>query len=136
MQQVSILIPHYKTLELTKLCLRLIRTYTDLSRVKTIVIDNNSQDESSQYLETVNWITLLKRDQTGEGGPTAHARALDLGMGQVDTPYVLSIHTDTLVSHAGWLDYLIKKINARPNIAGIGSWKLEHKSAFARLLKK
>ena len=43
-QIVTILIPNYKTLELTKVCLRLIRKFTNLDQAKVIVIDNDSQD--------------------------------------------------------------------------------------------
>ena len=84
--EVSILIPHYKTLELTKLCLRLLRKNSALGRIKTIVVDNDSQDESSEYLKTVNWIHLIHRPKVeGESGTVAHGNALDLAMQSVDT---------------------------------------------------
>lgn len=133
---VSILIPNYKTKQLTQLCLRLLKKYTNLDEVKIIVIDNDSQDESTQYLRQLKGIELIERPALpGETGPLAHAAALDLGLARVTTPYVLSIHTDTLVKHPDWLPFLISEIERRPSIAGVGSWKLEFKSFLARQAK-
>lgn len=133
---VTILIPNYKTLELTKLCLRLLRKYTPPQKVHVIVIDNDSQDASLDYLRSLSWITLVERQVIAGESPTqSHARALDLGLQQVMTPYVLSIHTDTLVKHPQWLDFLIEQIEKNPYIAGVGSWKLELKPWWRKSLK-
>lgn len=134
---VSILIPNYKTLDLTKLCLRLLKKYTDPSLVKLIVIDNDSKDESTLYLRTLKGITLIERPAVpGEQPVSAHSNALDLAMQQVDTPYVLSIHTDTLVKRPDWLPFLLNEIQKRETIAGVGSWKLENKPWWRLALKK
>jgi glycosyltransferase involved in cell wall biosynthesis len=136
MQKVTILIPNYKTLELTKLCLRLIRKHTDLNLAKVIVIDNDSQDESLDYLRTVKWIHLIERKSVpGETPGLSHSRALDEALATVTTPYVLSIHTDTLVRNQQWLPFLIQQIEKNPNIAGVGSWKLEQKPLIKRVAK-
>lgn len=132
----TILIPNYKTLALTKLCLRLIRKQTDLNRTKVIVIDNDSQDASLEYLRTVKWIELIERKAIpGESPVQSHARALDMALERVTTPYVLSIHTDSLVKHPEWLNFLINQIEKRPTIAGVGSWKLESKTPLRQFLK-
>lgn len=133
---VTILIPNYKTLELTKLCLRLLRKYTDLNKSKVIVIDNDSQDDSLVYLRTVSWIELIERKSIpGESPVQSHARALDMALERVTTPYVLSIHTDTLMKHSQWLEFLISQIEENPKIAGVGSWKLDTKPFWRRMLK-
>lgn len=133
---VTILVPNYKTLKLTKLCLRLLRKYTNPDLAKVLVIDNDSQDESLDYLRSLSWIELIERKAVpGESPVQSHSRALDMGLEQVTTPYVLSIHTDTLVKHPKWLEFLIEEILKRPTIAGVGSWKLESKSWWRRLLK-
>ena len=134
--KVTILIPNYKTLELDKLCLRLIRKYTDLKLAKVVVIDNASNDASLEYLKTVSWIELIERQVIpNEGAISSHSRALDLALDRVTTPYVLSIHTDTLVKRPDWLPFLINQIEANPNIAGVGSWKLESKPVWRQWLK-
>ena len=136
-QQVTILIPNYKTLELTKLCLRLIRKYTDLKLAKIIVIDNDSREASLDYLRTLKWIELIESTAIpGETPALSHSRALDLALERVATPYVLSIHTDTLVRNNQWLPFLLNQIKQDPNLAGVGSWKLESKPFFKKCLKQ
>lgn len=133
---VTILVPNYKTLELTKLCLRLLAKHTDLAKAKVVVIDNDSQDDSLAYLRTVSWIQLIERQAVANESPVqSHSRALDLALATVTTPYVMSIHTDTLVKHPQWLDFLLAQIEKRPTIAGVGSWKLEAKPVWRRVLK-
>ncbi len=135
--KVTILIPNYKTRDLTKLCLRLIRKHTDHQQIKVIVIDNDSADDSLEYLRTVPWIELIERKAIPGQEPSAsHSAALDLALDRVTTPYVLSIHTDTLVKHPKWLEFLLSQIEAYPNVAGVGSWKLESKPFWRKLLKR
>lgn len=134
--RVTILVPNYKTLELTKLCLRLLRKYTDNQIAKVIVIDNDSQDSSLDYLRTVSWIQLIERRAIpGESAVQSHARALDDGLAHVTTPFTLSIHTDTLVKHPQWLTFLLEQMDNNPQAAGVGSWKLESKPLWRQVLK-
>ena len=133
---VTIVVPNYKTLQLTKLCLRLLRKHTDPGLAKVIVIDNDSQDASLDYLRTLSWIALIERKAIpGETPVQSHSRALDLALEKVRTPYVLSIHTDTLVKNQQWLPFLIKQIEKKATIAGVGSWKLEDKPVWRNALK-
>jgi len=136
-QLVTILVPNYKTLQLTKLCLRLLRQHTDLGLARVIVIDNDSQDESLAYLRSLSWIELIERKAiTGETPVQAHARALDMALEKVTTPYILSIHTDSLVKHPEWLNFLLTQFRAHSNVAGVGSWKLESKPLWRTILKR
>jgi len=125
--EITILIPNYKTPELTKLCLRLFNKFTPPGRAEFLVIDNDSGDESLAYLKTLPWIELVERTVApDESGPAMHANALDLGLAKVRTPFVLVAHTDTLPLRPDWLDYLLSEIRRSDRIAGVGSWKLEH----------
>ena len=134
---VTILLPNYKTAVLTKLCLRLLKKYTDLKLATVIVIDNDSQDDSLDYLRSLSWITLIERKaDVCEAPAQAHAKALDLALDQVETRYVLSIHTDTLVKRPDWLSFLLSHLEKNPNAAGVGSWKLESKPFWRNFLKK
>jgi GT2 family glycosyltransferase len=134
--RVTILLPNYRTLLLTKICLRLIRKLTDPALCKVIVIDNDSKDESLDYLRSLSWIQLIERQAIlGESVPLSHSRALDQGLAMVTTPYVLSLHTDSFVKQASWLPYLLSHIDNDKQCAGVGSWKLEKKSWLKKLLK-
>lgn len=136
MHKVTIIVPHYKTLQLTKLCLRLLRQYTEKDLAKVLVVDNGSKDESTEYLRSLKWIDLLIREPDKTDTPAlSHSRALDTAMEKVDTPYVLVIHTDTLVKRPDWLPFLLSHIENKPSVAGVGSWKLEFKPWYKRILK-
>jgi hypothetical protein len=103
---------------------------------KVIVIDNHSNDASLDYLRSLQWIELIERSCVpGESPSLSHSRALDLALQRVTTPYVLSIHTDTLVRNKKWLPFLLGEINRDSNIAGVGSWKLESKPLHKHLFK-
>ena len=56
---VTILIPHFQTLELIRLCLRSIRMMTG-GEYRVVVLDNGSQDASLDYLRSVPWIELVE----------------------------------------------------------------------------
>lgn len=130
---VTILVPNFKTPEITKICMRLLRKYTDFSKVEVIAIDNHSADASLDYLRSLSWVKLIERaPETDDTVPLSHSRALDLALAQVNTPYVLSIHTDTFVKRDDWLEVLLKPFASNPKLAGVGSWKLESKNALQR----
>jgi len=124
----TIIIPNYKTPVLTRLCMRSLRKFTDPTQAKVVVVDNDSADESLEYLKKLKWITLVERKSSGETGPQMHARALDDALKLVDTPFFAVMHTDTIVHRADWLDFLLGKFTDAPKLAGVGSWKLEHVS--------
>ena len=126
--ETTIIIPNYKTPLLTRLCLRSLRKYTDPERAKVVVVDNDSADESLEYLKSLKWITLVERKTGGETGPVMHARALDDALKLVDTPFFMVMHTDTIVRDPGWLDFLLGQFAGAPKLAGVGSWKLERVS--------
>lgn len=134
--ELTIILPNYKTPELTKLCLGAIRRHTDLERIRLIAVDNDSADESLEYLRSQDWITLVERKTDGESAPLMHSRALDLAMTMVDTPFVLVMHTDTIILRKGWMDFLLNKVKASPDTAGTGSWKLESISPLKAFFKR
>jgi len=138
--KATICVANYKTPEFTRLCLRSIRKFTKYP-YEVIVVDNNSQDESLEYLRRLGWIRLIERcSKAGEpGGGFAHAAALDLGLENCNTEFFVSIHSDTFVKKAGWLTELISYFGNNENnepritsdeprvtsIACVGSGKIE-----------
>ena len=114
---VTLLIPHFQTLEAIRLCLRSIRRYTTpLPRV--LVLDNGSRDESREYLRSLAWIECV---DTGIANDrvAAQAAALNLGAARVETPLFAVLHSDTYVHRAGWLA-MLQRVLAR-GYAAVGS---------------
>ena len=148
--KATICIVNYKTLDLTRLCLRCIRKFTEYPH-EVIVVDNDSQDESLEYLKSLKWIRLIeRRAQPGQRGGYAHAAALDLGIENCDTEFFVSIHSDTFVIKDNWLTELISYFNESKNdtsrftsdeprvtsVACVGSGKIELTPRWRMLLKK
>ena len=85
----SIGLVNYKTPELTKICLTLLKQhfdngFLDVKHVQVWVVDNNSQDDSSDYLRSLDWIHLIERIPEGkEEGFAAHGKALNMILDQM-----------------------------------------------------
>lgn len=128
---------NYKTPDFIRLCLRSIRKFTRYP-YELIVVDNDSQDESLQYLRSLNWICLIERrpDPHEPGGGFAHARGLDVGFENCETEFFVSMHSDTFVRKNGWLTDLISHFDGDQNIACVGSGKIELMPRWQALLKK
>lgn len=99
---VTIIVVNYKTLKQIKLCLRSLRFFTR-SPHEVRVIDNHSEDESFEYLQSLDWIKLT-RNPASE--PT-HRNALDFAIQESTSEWVLTIHSDTFVRSHGWLETLL-----------------------------
>ncbi|WP_449244238.1 glycosyltransferase family 2 protein [Desulfobacca acetoxidans] len=108
---LSIIIPHYQTEEHIRLCLRSLRQYSR-EPLEVIVVDNNSQDASVEYLQRLKWITLII-NPTQAIGSRAHAEALELGVQQAQGDWLVFFHSDTIVLKPGWDSDLLQKIQDR-----------------------
>ena len=73
-------------------------------------------------MRSLHWIelTIERKAIPGEIAIASHARALDMGLERVNTLYVLSIHTDTLVKRPEWLDVLIGYLETSARCRGCG----------------
>jgi len=102
---VTILIPHFQTLDSIKLCLRSLRKFTR-HPVAVRVLDNGSHDASLNYLRSLKWIDLV---ETGRSNHIwhAHHETLNAAVPLVATPYFLLMHSDTYVHHPQWLEFLL-----------------------------
>jgi len=118
---LSIVLVNYKTPEVTKICLELLEKAVDVSQVSVWVVDNHSNDESLAYLKSLRWIHLIERKSTGpEVGFMAHGRALDMALDQINTDYLLLMHTDTLIYNAKIIEILLNKIQSNARAAAVG----------------
>ena len=134
--KATICVVNYKTLDFTRLCLRSIRRFTKYP-YEVIVVDNDSQDESLEYLKSLDWIRLIeRRAKAGEpGGGYAHAAGLDLGLENCNTEFFASVHSDAFVRKANWLTDLISYFDSDENMTCVGSGKIELVPKWRILLK-
>ena len=134
--KATICIINYKTLELTKCCLRSIRKFTKYP-YEVIVIDNGSNDESLDYLKSLGWIRLIERNTKNDlNGGHSHAIALDLGLTNCNTEFFISMHTDTIVRKENWLTDLISYFDNDNDISCVGSGKIELTPGWRVLFKQ
>ena len=134
--KATICIVHYKTLDLVRYCLRSIRKFTKYP-YEVIVIDNDSNDKSLDYLKSLGWIRLIERDTKDDiKGGYSHAAGLDLGLGSCNTEFFVSMHSDTFVQKANWLGDLIGYFDNDKNISCVGAGKIELAPRWRTLLKK
>jgi len=137
--KATICIVNYKTLDFIRLCLRSIRKFTHYP-YEIIVVDNNSADESLEYLRTLRWIRLIERDTTqdppGGSGGFAHAAGLDLGLANCNTEFFVSMHSDVFIISDNWLSELINYFGNNGSTACVGTGKIELTAKWRQTLKK
>jgi len=134
--KATICIANYRTLDFTRLALRCIRKFTKYP-YEVIVVDNDSQDESLEYLRSLKWIRLLERQTKGEpSGSYSHGAALELGFGNCNTEFFVSLHSDVFVYNDNWLTELIGYFGDDQSIACVGTGKIELTARWRVLLKK
>ncbi len=133
----TVCIVNYKTLKITKLCLDNLKKIEAGLPFKVMVIDNDSADESLEYLKSLNWIQLVerKKERINDGGHE-HGAALDLGLELCDTEFFISLHSDTIIHKDGWLKFLIEKFQNDPKVACVGGDKIDFVPAWKVLIKK
>jgi glycosyltransferase involved in cell wall biosynthesis len=133
MPSTSIVIPHYRTPRHLDLCLACIEHFTR-SAHEIIVADNGSEPSCLERLRQRSGIVLLERRQEGEMGHRAHAEALDLGISRARGDFVVTLHSDTFVRRAGWLEFLVDRLESGPyEIVGPGTQHVRPLSPWERL---
>jgi hypothetical protein len=143
--RVSIAVPYFDTPRLIRICLGALRRFTPaLARgeAEVIVIDNGST-VGGDHLRGLGWIRLLRRElgpdeltPAGRDGSRSHGLAVNLAWESSAAPFFLAMHSDTIVRAEGWLDLLLRELEARPRAFGVGSGKLEDPSRLAAFLKR
>lgn len=117
----SIALVNYKSLELTRTCLTLLQEALRGTDVPVIVVDNHSDDASSEYLRSLDWIELIERKHTGpEAGNMAHGRALDLALARVETEYLFLLHTDTFIYDPAVFAMMLDQCIQQREVAAVG----------------
>ena len=115
--QVSLIIPVYDHLELTKHCLTSLLLHRSETRFEVIVVDDASNDGSFEFLSGIEGLRLIRMPiQSG------YVYACNKGAEQARAEMLVFLNNDTVVQ-AGWLDTLVKLFMQFPD-TGISGAKL------------
>jgi glycosyltransferase involved in cell wall biosynthesis len=113
---VTAVIPNYRTLDLTRICVAsLLRFYPALA---VLLIDNGSDDESTAFVRKTaeshdNIVGVLNKVNAG------HGPALHQGMGMAGTPCVFTFDSDCEMIEGGLIELMLEHFDA-PDIYAIG----------------
>ena len=124
LDDITVLVINYRTLELTQHCVESFRTY--YPQVKVILIDNGSFDDSRNYIqelaESQTHIFSLLNPRNIFHGPAIHK-----GIQTCQTPLVMTLDSDVQVMRGGFLEDMAGTFE-QPGIYAIG--KLVHMDMF------
>jgi Glycosyl transferase family 2 len=121
----AIVMVNYKTLALTKISLTLLKQHVDAGAIpkntEIWVVDNDSQDDSTDYLRSLDWIHLIERKSVGkEEGFAAHGHALDLVLAKISSQYLFLMHTDTFIYRPDVFAMLLALMKADAKNVAVG----------------
>lgn len=113
--KTSIVILTHNKLDYTKLCIESIRKYTPKWSYEIIVVDNNSTDD------TVNWLKQQKDIKTifnneNLGFPKGCNQGIEIATGD----NILLLNNDTIVTH-NWLENLVECLYSSSDIGAVGA---------------
>lgn len=117
----SVALVNYKTLQLTSISLNLLQDALAGTDTQVWVVDNDSADESTAHLRSLDWIHLIERKPVaGEPGFMAHGRALDMVLERITTDYLFLLHTDTFIHDPAIFDIMLQKCLEKANVVSVG----------------
>lgn len=116
--KVSVVVLTYNNLDLTKACLDSLTTQSGYPNLEIIVVDNNSSDETPEYLS--EWVNagvdrtiILNKDNKG------FAAGNNQGLAVAKGEYLVILNNDTIVT-AGWVKGLMTHLLDNDDIGIIG----------------
>jgi GT2 family glycosyltransferase len=115
---VSIVIVSYNNKSLIQGCIESIFLKTAYPKYELIIIDNNSDDETKDYLKEIqNLHSKIKVifNETNEGFAKANNKGIKLSKGK----YIILLNNDTIVTK-GWISWLIKYLERDKNLKLVG----------------
>ncbi|MGL4877026.1 glycosyltransferase family 2 protein [Paraclostridium dentum] len=112
--KTSIVILSYNNCELTKNCIESIRKYTNKESYELIIIDNNSKDESVEYLKSQDdLICIFNEENKGFAG------GCNQGIDASSGDNILLLNNDIIVT-PNWLDNMVKALYSSDDIGAVG----------------
>ena len=116
--QVSIVIPVFNRLDLTRQCLESVWKYTPDGDAEIIVVDNGSTDGTAEELRDLQEQGRIQAIVNEEN--LGFARACNMGATAANHPYVLFLNNDTEVT-PDWLEPLVSTLDLDPKVGAVGS---------------
>lgn len=124
--KTSIIIWTYNKLNYLRQCIESIRTYTDVEKYEIIIIDDNSDDGTLEWLKSQSDLIIIFHEQ-GMGYLKGYNKGIEMASGD----NVLLLDNDVIVSH-GWLDNLITCLYSNEKIGAVGP--VTNNSAYAQAI--
>ena len=116
MNKTSIIVVTYNNLSYTKKCLQSINRYTEANTYEIIVVDNNSEDGTYNWLKKQKNIRLILNNQN-YGYPYACNQGIKIANKNND---ILLLNNDIIVTK-NWLINLKRCLYSRKKIGAVGS---------------
>jgi hypothetical protein len=128
----SLVVPYFRTPEITRLCLYSIYRFSK-AVPEVIVVDNAPGEPESKMLDEFPRIRKID-NRTALRGSAANFEALDLGLGAATHDLVGLLHSDTIFLREGWDLDLFARLEAE-GLAALGTFEREA-NPFRPLRKK
>ncbi len=116
--RLSVVIVSWNTRDLLADCLESIHRYINQVEnisCRTIVIDNNSKDGTSEMIgRHYPWVELILNNEN-----QGFSRASNQGICSSNSPYILLLNSDTII-HANSVETLIEYIDSHTKVGAVG----------------
>jgi GT2 family glycosyltransferase len=117
--KADVIVCVHNALEDVRRCLDSIVTHRTAKLNKLIVVNDGSDEETTQYLRHFAEQTQIKTELLRESRPTGYTKAANRGLAAREAEYVILLNSDTIVT-PGWIDRLIACGESDPSIGIIG----------------
>ena len=114
--RVSIVIPVFNQVEMTRRCLAALRENTDLTACQIVVVDNGSRDGTADWLagEAGDGLAVITNPEN-----RGFAVACNQGAAAATGEYLLFLNNDTEVQ-PGWLEPLVRTLDLDRRVGAVG----------------
>ena len=112
----SIIIPVWNKVELTQQCLQALAAVTAGPTFEVIIVDNGSNDETFEFLQSLGGDLRIIRNQDNLG----FAKACNQGARAARGRYLVFLNNDTIPTE-GWLNALVTEVERHADVAVVGS---------------
>ncbi len=115
--EVTALTSNFRTRDLIETCVTRFREfYPDLA---LIVVDDDSRDESTEYVEALGELPNTEAVLLDEN--IGHGPEWNKGIERVQTPYVFTMDSDVFLHSPGMLEAMYEEHQANPSLFAIGN---------------